>query len=115
MSTKIQNAVGIFRSFDRFTNELIAIVFVLILALAALGEGYVSLSRSSQTAASVAAVCPFWRDLAQIPLTENSTAVAFTIVADARVAYAKQQCSTHTGPLQKPDPRVIPYLPHGVP
>jgi len=105
---------GSIRSLDRFTVRLLVLSIVLLMLVGSLAEAYISERRSSQTAASIAALCPFWRDLAQLPLSATSTKLAFTIIADTRIAYAKQSCEKTTGALPEPDPRVKPLLPAGV-
>ncbi len=96
---------------ERGLIKLGAACFVLILLCAALGLALSAQSAANRANTSVRGSCQFWRDLSQLPLAANSTKVAFTIIADSRIAYARQACPNHLGDLPKPDPRVVPFLP----
>jgi hypothetical protein len=95
------------------------LLWVLVVAVAGLGFGYLLVNgiahqardASNKAGASVQASCQFWHDLSQVPLSDTSTRVVFTIIADARIAYAGLGCSPALPPA---DPRVAALLPHGV-
>lgn len=93
---------------------LTAFGVVCIIAITALIYAYVGERKSDRTSVAVQGSCQFWHDLSQLPLSDSSTKVAFTIIADARIAYAHQGCTALTGSLPLPDPRVVPFLPPGV-
>lgn len=63
----------------------------------------------------VRATCRFYLDLArsQSALNGRSQPLAFSIIADAFNAYTGLGCRPTYGPLPKPDPRIVKYIPSG--
>jgi hypothetical protein len=55
--------------------------------------------------------CPFFKDLGAVDLPAKATTFGIKLVADARTAYFTHGCVAVSGPLVKPDPRLLPYLP----
>jgi hypothetical protein len=100
--------------FERGVYKLAGLCVLLILLCSALGIGLSAVARANRAQTGVQGSCQFWRDLSNLPLTKTSSVIAFTIVADSRIAYVTQDCADKFGKLQKPDPRVLPYLPPGM-
>jgi hypothetical protein len=55
--------------------------------------------------------CPFFQDLGTVTLPAKATTFGIKIVADSRTAYYTHGCVAISGPMAKPDPRLLPYLP----
>jgi hypothetical protein len=68
-------------------------------------------AQQAQVEAALHSDCPFFRDLATLPLSPQATKTGFLIVADSRIAYVSHDCVAKLGKLPPADPRVLPYLP----
>lgn len=98
------------------------VLWVLVAAVVVVGAGLVVVNAvahqakdaSNKANASVQASCQFWHDLAEVPSSATSTKTLFTILADARIAYAGLNCVRITGALPAPEPGVAALLPPGV-
>ncbi|HEY2088593.1 MAG TPA: hypothetical protein VGH54_21560 [Mycobacterium sp.] len=96
---------------ERGVFKIVAFCVFLTLVCGALGLALSAQSNANKAQFGLHGSCQFWRDLSDLPLPANSTKVAFSIVADSRVAYTRQSCDVELGALPAPDPRVLPYLP----
>lgn len=99
---------------ERALIKIGAMCVCLFLIVGALGIALSAKDTASSATTSVRGSCQFWRDLSQVPLSPASGKPLLTIIADARIAYARQGCANLNGQLPAPDPRVKPFLPVGL-
>jgi hypothetical protein len=96
--------------------------WVLLGAVALLSVGYFTVRAvanqaslaSAKAGASVQASCRFWHDLAELPLTPQTTKTGYQIVADAYIAYFGLDCAGKNGKLPAPAQQVADLIPPGI-
>lgn len=96
---------------DRATIKLGAICVVAIILAAVGWLAWSAKSTATSASTGIQGSCEWWHDVAILPLTQTTSKTVLTLVADARIAYTKQDCAADTGQLPAPDPRVALLLP----
>lgn len=95
---------------DKYTRRIARIAITAIVLVGFLVFGYITNRVATSAASGVHGTCQFYRDIGNIAPSDKSTAAGLQIFADARNAYAAAGCEL--GPLNPPDPRLLPYLKH---
>jgi hypothetical protein len=85
-----------------------AIAGILLLVIAALAIALSAQSHASQAGIRAQAACSAYKQIAEAPVSKQTTSFGLALSAAFRQAYITANCKD--GPLDKVDPRVEPFI-----
>jgi len=83
---------------------------VLFVTCVVLGVALFGVVRADRANRNIEGTCAVWHDVAELPLSANSTQFALQLLADSRIQYHNLDCASKYGDLPAPDPRVQQIL-----